>query len=249
MQPDYYAVLGIPPHADLAVIKAAYRARARIAHPDRGGSDRQMFAVNEAWAVLSDPKTRGNYDGARAQGLTVEARPRPPVNAGAPAPDAAVAAGLPGWLTPFAWGTVFRNDLARARYGVRKFYFAPWPTVSHSLSGTVFLIAGTIGGIVVAGEIFEAFAFEALLRWGLSALAIVYGTWMGVWAHQYFRKEALASLQRSQQAASGLPDGVVICPWCGLRLRVPARPAAAVRVTCPSCHYAFMHPEEQFSAD
>jgi len=218
-----------------------------VAHPDRGGSDRQMFAVNEAWAVLSDPKTRGNYDGARARGLTAGSRASAPAPAGGPIQDPT--AGRPGWLSPFAWSSVLCNDFLRAKYGVRKFYLVPWPTVSHSWSGTLFLVAGTTGGIILAAEIFDTFVFEALWRWGLSALAIVYGAWVGVWAHQHFRKEALASLQQNQNAASASSKMIVTCPWCGQRLRVPEHQTSTVRITCQSCGYAFVYPEERFSAN
>lgn len=58
---DHYEVLGVPPAADHAEIKAAYRALARDHHPDVGdGAD--MTAINEAYAVLSDFTSRNDYD-------------------------------------------------------------------------------------------------------------------------------------------------------------------------------------------
>ena len=63
---DYYQILGVAADADSQQIKAAYRKLAFQYHPDRTGNDadsaRQMKDVNEAYAVLSDPGKRQNYD-------------------------------------------------------------------------------------------------------------------------------------------------------------------------------------------
>ncbi len=64
--PDYYAVLGVTPDADEAVIRAARRALIRKFHPDHAGdqpeaADRTL-AINQAWAVLGDPNRRIAYD-------------------------------------------------------------------------------------------------------------------------------------------------------------------------------------------
>lgn len=62
---DYYQILGISKDALSQKIKAAYREKAFLYHPDRckdpGGAD-QMKAVNEAYAVLSNPRKRKEYD-------------------------------------------------------------------------------------------------------------------------------------------------------------------------------------------
>jgi DnaJ family protein C protein 3 len=59
---DYYKVLGVPRDADDRAIKKAFRTAAKTAHPDVGGSEEQMAALNEAYEVLSDPELRGRYD-------------------------------------------------------------------------------------------------------------------------------------------------------------------------------------------
>lgn len=58
-----YAVLGVPPGADLTVIKAAHRSLARQFHPDLNpdGAER-CAAVNTAWDVLSDSERRRKHD-------------------------------------------------------------------------------------------------------------------------------------------------------------------------------------------
>ena len=63
---DYYAVLGVPRTASQAEIKKAFRKAARTHHPDTNKDDaaaeHAFKAVNEANAVLSDPKKRELYD-------------------------------------------------------------------------------------------------------------------------------------------------------------------------------------------
>jgi molecular chaperone DnaJ len=63
---DYYEVLGIDKSADEAAIKKAYRVLAKKYHPDMNPNDKQAEAmfkeVNEAYAVLSDPQKKAQYD-------------------------------------------------------------------------------------------------------------------------------------------------------------------------------------------
>ena len=62
---DYYEVLGVGRDADEKTIKDAFRQLALKFHPDRnkepGASDR-FKEIGEAYAVLSDPKKRAEYD-------------------------------------------------------------------------------------------------------------------------------------------------------------------------------------------
>jgi curved DNA-binding protein CbpA len=53
---DYYKILQINPDANIETIKTAYRSRALVCHPDRGGSHEQMVLVNEAFQILSNQK-------------------------------------------------------------------------------------------------------------------------------------------------------------------------------------------------
>jgi len=62
---DYYEVLGVDRNADDAALKRAYRELARKYHPDiNPGADTEdkFKEVNEAYAILSDPKSRTRYD-------------------------------------------------------------------------------------------------------------------------------------------------------------------------------------------
>lgn len=69
--PTHYEILGVPTDAPLSDIRASYRARARLHHPDRAAagtpgevaSERPSMAqINEAYRVLSDPGRRAMYD-------------------------------------------------------------------------------------------------------------------------------------------------------------------------------------------
>jgi len=62
---DPYEVLQVHPRADTDVIQAAYRVLARKHHPDVGGDSRRMSQLNEAWAILGNPRRRSTFDIAR----------------------------------------------------------------------------------------------------------------------------------------------------------------------------------------
>jgi curved DNA-binding protein CbpA len=63
MTPDYYLVLGITADASQTDIKDAYRRLAKEFHPDHyKGNHRPFQAIQEAYAVLSDPDRRRRHD-------------------------------------------------------------------------------------------------------------------------------------------------------------------------------------------
>ncbi len=63
---DYYEVLGVDKAADDAAIKKAYRVLAKKYHPDMNPGDaeaeKKFKEASEAYAVLSDPDKRRQYD-------------------------------------------------------------------------------------------------------------------------------------------------------------------------------------------
>ncbi len=69
---DFYATLGVSKDADADAIKKAYRKLARANHPDQNpgdaGAEERFKNINEAYQVLSDAKSRKQYDTMRAMG-------------------------------------------------------------------------------------------------------------------------------------------------------------------------------------
>jgi curved DNA-binding protein CbpA len=59
---DLYATLGVARGASRDDVRAAYRARSKAAHPDRGGSVEKFRQLVLARDVLSDEKRRARYD-------------------------------------------------------------------------------------------------------------------------------------------------------------------------------------------
>ncbi|MBW7834528.1 MAG: DnaJ domain-containing protein [Simplicispira suum] len=67
---DYYGIFGILPSAEDFVIRAVYKALAQRYHPDKYSgtkdkSDLRMVEINEAYAILSVPSKRKEYDELR----------------------------------------------------------------------------------------------------------------------------------------------------------------------------------------
>ncbi|MDX2377966.1 DnaJ domain-containing protein [Microbacterium sp. LRZ72] len=69
---DFYKVLGVSKDVTPAELKKVYRKLARTYHPDSNPGDAKAEAhfkeISEAYAVLSDPEQREEYDQLRAMG-------------------------------------------------------------------------------------------------------------------------------------------------------------------------------------
>ena len=71
-QRDYYEVLGVSRDADAKAIKDAFRQLALKYHPDRNkepDAEEKFKEIAEAYAVLSDPKKRAEYDAGGFAGV------------------------------------------------------------------------------------------------------------------------------------------------------------------------------------
>ena len=70
---DYYEILGIKKDSSTQDIKKAYRKLAMKYHPDRNKGDKEaedkFKKISEAYAVLSDPEKRKQYDTFGASGF------------------------------------------------------------------------------------------------------------------------------------------------------------------------------------
>lgn len=66
MADDYYKILGVEKTADATEIKKAYRKLAMKYHPDKTKGDKALEEkfkkISEAYAVLSDPEKKNQYD-------------------------------------------------------------------------------------------------------------------------------------------------------------------------------------------
>lgn len=67
---DYYQILGVNKDASDAEIKKAYRSLAMQHHPDRGGDAEKFQQLSEAYATLSDPQKRAEYDNPQSFGFS-----------------------------------------------------------------------------------------------------------------------------------------------------------------------------------
>jgi curved DNA-binding protein CbpA len=69
---DLYKLLGLKRGASKAEVRKAYRRKAKVSHPDKGGSAEAFSALATAHDVLSDERRRERYD---ATGEIVAAKP------------------------------------------------------------------------------------------------------------------------------------------------------------------------------
>jgi curved DNA-binding protein len=85
---DYWQVLGLEPGADAARLKRAFREQARRWHPDLNSNDpvaeERFKRVNEAYAVLSDPRRRQAWEAGEDGGMGQDGPDADPFSRGFP---------------------------------------------------------------------------------------------------------------------------------------------------------------------
>ncbi len=204
-------------------------------HPDRGGSHEQTVLVNEAYAVLSDPELRHQYDQFRkASGSAV---PRAYEAARQRARDRAE--NYPrDWAQFEAWIDRWFNDVAQAVYESDD----SLPMVSNSISGRMMVrigaAAGAILGICGVYSIFKEQGYVSFANSVVGPVIEVLTTsLLGAWAGRCLHG-GLGQLLRIASDRSSM-FGVAVCSHCGQRLRIPW--ARRVEVTCPACDSKFLH--------
>jgi len=69
---NYYAILGAEENSSRQEIERSYKRLASRHHPDRGGNEDRMKALNEAYRVLKDDSMRRDYDSQRMKSAAVE---------------------------------------------------------------------------------------------------------------------------------------------------------------------------------
>jgi len=66
VDPNYWSLLGVSPECDSKELKSAFRKEARKWHPDLNKNDvnaeERFKLINEAYAILSDPKKRREWE-------------------------------------------------------------------------------------------------------------------------------------------------------------------------------------------
>lgn len=64
---NLYLLLEIPITATPEEVKKAYRRKAKVVHPDAGGSNDQFSQITDAYDVLSDTEKRRQYERNRTE--------------------------------------------------------------------------------------------------------------------------------------------------------------------------------------
>ena len=188
MDLDYYAILGVPPEADIEALRQAYRIRAFEYHPDCGGSHGQMVLINEAWAILSNPMTRRHYDSARRNRSDYVAQRS--VREDAQAARQKAQEYPRKWADFEVWLDRLFRDFTEVNYGKTEAGFGmQWPTAGRSVSGWLLVIAGGLFGLYVGSNIIISLGFghsSASVLVGL--LFMVGGAWLGALLHDRIGK-------------------------------------------------------------
>ncbi len=163
---NYYAILGVLPSSSAAEIRASYRQLSKRFHPDVPGGNGGFFArINEAYEVLSQPKSRKTYDKAwRTPGSSAAKRSKPSSPAGG---KAATSAARPA----AARSAAVRSTEKKSTLWKRKAKNIPLPMLTRLMSIAVprsgrFQLQGLIGNIQIAPTTPENLWESTLRKYG-----------------------------------------------------------------------------------
>lgn len=104
---DHYIILEVAPTATEPVINAAYKAKMRLNHPDRGGDPVVAQRLNTARDVLTNPVDRAAFDAERL--AHINPHPAPTENGSAPY-TAPAPTGQDGYYSDLATRHARRNE-------------------------------------------------------------------------------------------------------------------------------------------
>jgi curved DNA-binding protein CbpA len=141
---DHYSTLGAGRDEARAEIERRYKRLARHHHPDRGGDEEEMKALNEAWRVLGDADARRAYDARGAPARPAYAAHRPVSSPGAKADP--VSGRIVGALLCLFAGLVLMF-LVKAHYVVFL-----WPLALLGLGVVAFGVLMAHGALTFARE-------------------------------------------------------------------------------------------------
>jgi len=118
--PSFYAILGVALTSPVDIIKQAYRTKVFQHHPDRNPNDpsapQTMIMLNQAYAILSDPIKRRDYDQRIGNIFANVIQPHPQQTA--PAPQGVHPAVVGGPPLPRPPSQFDRNHMAQRGYEV-----------------------------------------------------------------------------------------------------------------------------------
>ena len=227
---NYYEILGISIDAPQQTIQQAYRAKAMVSHPDRGGSHEAMLAINEAYEILINPETRRHYDEARANQHNQAAQQQAQADTSQAKqqadqyprkwPD------FETWLKrDFRDAAYYQNERGQLR-------------VDNSHSGIVFMVIGFVAGMAL--YVIMGMATGRLIGGPLVWLLGGAGAGVGAWLHKQIgdsmHKPGEQSSRPNMTSASPDERVIISCPKCDQQLRAPS---GGVRLRCPSCRFEF----------
>lgn len=215
--PNLYAVLGVEQGASDEELRAAFRKRSRLTHPDQGGDAVAFRAVEGAYRILSDPGLRAGYDAeldgtprdpgpsrSETDTATQTSQQNPPRGSG-PDPSGAswrrtdgpftqprpVDFGQIRWSLDFVGpdGTVL-HDAGEARIVPGRAWWV-WKPASWLLIAAWLLLGSWVGGVRVS----SGFGL-ALVAWGaawaVAGLVVTVHAAQGRWSYLIPASAALA---------------------------------------------------------
>jgi curved DNA-binding protein CbpA len=155
---DYYSILGAQSGETRAEIERRYKRLARQSHPDRGGDEEEMKALNEAWRVLGDEDARRAYDAGRARASRLAYRAYTPASSHGAKADP-VSGRIVGALLCLFAGLVLLF-LVRIHYVVFL-----WPLALLAFGIVVFGVLMAHGALAFARETVEPGHFARRFVW------------------------------------------------------------------------------------